>query len=69
MIVLRIARQDRVSVLETLRRIVPLLERETLDKHLWPWTNRVSGYAVRTRKRLTTARSGVRRVGREFELR
>lgn len=35
LIVLRIAHQDKVSVLETLGRIVPLLERETLDKHLW----------------------------------
>jgi predicted nuclease of predicted toxin-antitoxin system len=34
LIVLRVAHQDRMSVLETLGRVVPLLERESLDKHL-----------------------------------
>lgn len=35
LIVLRVARQDRASLLETLAGIIPLLEREPLDKHLW----------------------------------
>ena len=35
LIVLRIAHQDKASVLETLARIMPMLERESLDKHLW----------------------------------
>lgn len=35
LIVFRIAHQDKASVLETLARMVPLLECEQLDKHLW----------------------------------
>ena len=35
LIVLRLVRQDRATQLETVGRIVPLLEREPLDKHLW----------------------------------
>ena len=35
LIVLRVTRQDRASLLEAIGRIVPLLEREALDRHLW----------------------------------
>ena len=34
-IVLRLRRQDRAHVLETIRRLVPLLTTETLAGHLW----------------------------------
>ena len=34
-IVLRLARQDRASLMAALGRIVPVLEHEPLDQHLW----------------------------------
>jgi predicted nuclease of predicted toxin-antitoxin system len=35
LIVPRIARQDKASLLEAVKRIVPLFEREPLGRHLW----------------------------------
>jgi len=35
LIVLRVAHQDKASVLETLGRIMPPLDRESPDRHLW----------------------------------
>lgn len=35
LIVVRLAHQDKASVVDTLRRLVPLLENEPLHNHLW----------------------------------
>ncbi len=35
LIVMRVARQDKASLMEALGRIVPLLEHEPLHKHRW----------------------------------
>ena len=35
LIVLRLGRQDKPHVLKTISRLLPVLSRETLDKHLW----------------------------------
>ena len=35
LVVLRLTRQDRVSLLETVARLIPLLQSEPLDRHLW----------------------------------
>ncbi|MEM1116298.1 MAG: DUF5615 family PIN-like protein [Bacteroidota bacterium] len=35
LLVLRLRRQDKLHVLDTLRRILPLLDDEPLDGHLW----------------------------------
>ena len=35
LIVLRLHRQDKGHVLETIRRIIPLLEEEKIERHLW----------------------------------
>ena len=35
LLVLRLHRQDKAYVLETIRRVIPLFEQETIEHHLW----------------------------------